>query len=203
MGIAIPAGLTDDNDFVVLLNGMIDGLLRRHVPDLLWVVQVDNWFDHKWLRFSGYGTAAFRPSIGPVQLLGFPFNRFDSVKKEFYQDHLTLPPFAPDRVLAQWSFERVGQTYVEAPVPELPHKPERNRSALNLQRRIQVEGGPVLFVWFSGNTLKNGKASVMVYCVGGVGDVVWFASFHGRGGWQLQRTKGVSEAEIRDLIPTW
>jgi hypothetical protein len=53
MTVAIPSGLTDDNEFIDALNSIIAGVLRSLTPDAVWVVHVDNWFDHKWLRFSG------------------------------------------------------------------------------------------------------------------------------------------------------
>jgi hypothetical protein len=49
MAISIPSGLTDDNDFVNLLNALLNALLVQQNPDQLWVIQIDNWFDHKWL----------------------------------------------------------------------------------------------------------------------------------------------------------
>jgi len=50
MAISIPSGLTDDNDFVDLLNALLNALLVLQTPEQLWVIQIDNWFDHKWLR---------------------------------------------------------------------------------------------------------------------------------------------------------
>jgi hypothetical protein len=42
MAVAIPSGLTDDNDFVDLLNSLLNGLLAQHAPKQLWVIQIDN-----------------------------------------------------------------------------------------------------------------------------------------------------------------
>jgi hypothetical protein len=98
MAISIPSGLTDDNEFVELLYTLLNALLVQRNPEQLWVIQIDNWFDHKWLRYSGSGSVAS----------GFPTNwnssfmdGFTSVKEQFWRDKLTFPPFAPDRVVSQ------------------------------------------------------------------------------------------------------
>ena len=57
MAISIPSGLTDDNDFIDLLNALLNAFLVQQTPEQLWVIQIDNWFDHKWLRYSGSGIA--------------------------------------------------------------------------------------------------------------------------------------------------
>src|SRR6185437_17047648 len=100
MTIKIAAGETDDPYFIELLNRLTSGLIHRSVPAALWIIQIDNWFDHKWLRFSGIGTVDYQ----------FPafMNRYDAALDEFYQDKVTFPPFTPNRVIGQWSFIRVG-----------------------------------------------------------------------------------------------
>ncbi len=92
MAVAISSGLTDDNDFIDLLNSLLNGLLVQQAPEQLWVVQIDNWFDHKWLRYSGNGSTG---SKFPVDWTSPLMDRFDCVKAEFWQDKLTFPPFAP------------------------------------------------------------------------------------------------------------
>ena len=187
MAVAIPSGLTDDNDFVDLLNSLLNGLLAQHAPKQLWVIQIDNWFDHKWLRYSGNGSVASKISVN------WPFlDRFQSVKEQFWQDKLTFPPFAPDRVVSQWSFQQSDQGYSEAPLPKLPHSNSRRRSQANLQKRAEDFASSALFVWFSGNTLKNGRGSVMAYNIGPPEQPgCWFAAFGRESEWALERTKGV------------
>ena len=52
MAMQVAAGETDDPQFITLLNALVRGLVKRHTPRELWIIQIDNWFDHKWLRFS-------------------------------------------------------------------------------------------------------------------------------------------------------
>jgi hypothetical protein len=149
----VTAGETDDSGFVLLLNSLLLGLISQRAPKELWIIQIDNWFDHKWLGFSGMGAIASN----------IPIDGYDTVKAESYQEKLTFPPFTPNRVVSQFSYVRVGTEYVESPLPALPHSIERRRSEINLRRRIENFSQSAVFVWYSANTLANGRASVMVY----------------------------------------
>lgn len=74
MAISIPSGLTDDNDFVDLLNALLNALLVQQTPEQLWVIQIDNWFDHKWLRYSGSGSVAAKfPADWTSSFMGLSF----------------------------------------------------------------------------------------------------------------------------------
>ena len=190
----VAAGETDDPGFVEVLNSLVQGLISQHEPEALWIIQIDNWFDHKWLRFSGMG------GVASPFLIGGLVTKYDSVKVEFYQDKLTFPPFSPNRVLGQWSYIRIDDDYKEAPFPALPHSSTRKRSPMNLQRRIQDLSRSACFVWYSANTVANGRASVMVYNVLAGGLECWFAAFNRQTGWKVQQTKGVSRDDVEQLV---
>jgi hypothetical protein len=193
MAISIPSGLTDDNDFVAMLNALLNALVAEQTTDQLWVIQIDNWFDHKWLRYSGSGSVA---APFPTDWTSSFMDRFASVKEQFWRDKLTFPPFAPDRVVSQWSFLQSSGGYVEAPLPKLPHKESRRRSHSNRSRRVDDFVQSASFVWYSGNTLKNGRGSVMVYSVGAAKPICWFAAFGRKSGWMLERTKGIDKEHV-------
>ena len=197
MTISITAGLTDDNDFVCLVNGLLNHLLVQQSPEQLWVIQIDNWFDHKWLRYSGSGSVA---SPFPANWNSSFMDRFASVKEQFWRDKLTFPPFAPDRVIGQWSFLRSNGGYIEVPLPKLPHRESRHRSHSNLNRRVEHFVQSASFAWYSGNTLKNGRGSLMVYSVGPDKPICWFAAFGRKSGWMLERTKGIDKEQVSHLI---
>lgn len=197
MPISIPSGLTDDNDFVFLLNALLNALVAQQETDQLWVIQVDNWFDHKWLRYSGSGTVA---SKFPADWTSSFMDRFASVKEQFWRDKLTFPPFAPERVAAQWSFLHTEGGFIEVPLAKLPHTESKRRSHSNLNRRIEHFAGSALFVWYSGNTLKNGRGSAMVYSVGMGTPICWFAAFGRNSGWGLERTKGIAREQVSRLL---
>src|SRR5258708_16563988 len=183
----------DDLIFIELLSSVIQGVVSLSRPEELFVLQVDNWFDHKWLRFSGIG-------IVDYQCQAY-MNRYDAAKGEFYQNKVTFPPFAPNRIVSQRRFVRGGDGYVEAPLRAPLHKAERQRSELNLQRRIGDAVSSACFVWYSSNTLANDRASIMVYTALGGEVWTWFAGFIRENGWKLQETKRVSRDDILALIP--
>jgi hypothetical protein len=197
MAVSIPSGLTDDNDFIDLLNLLVNGLLIQQTPEQLWVIQIDNWFDHKWLRYSGSGIVA---SPFPANWTSSFMDRFTSVKEQFWQDKLTFPPFAPNRVTGQWSFLRSDQEYIEAALPKLPHAESRRRSHANLHRRAENFFQSASFVWYSGNTLKNGRGSVLVYNLGAAEPVCWFVAFAKKLSWTIKNTKGVDKEHVFRLV---
>ncbi|MGO9492946.1 MAG: hypothetical protein ACLPZY_11725 [Terracidiphilus sp.] len=192
MAAEILPGITDDNDFIKLLNSMLGRLLVQESPKQLWIIQIDNWFDHKWLRFSGKGAVDFQ----------FPeyMNRFDGALEEFYQDKITFPPFNPNRVLGQWSYVRQEDGYQEFPLPMLPHSTDRPHASPNLHRRIQDIISSGCFVWYSANTLSNGRASVMVYTVNSDTSECWFAAFGRNETWTLGATKGINRGLVLKLL---
>ena len=189
MAIVMSAGETDDPGFIEVLNSILSELIAEHAPEQFWVIQIDNWFDHKWLGFSGTGAIASN----------IPLDRWDIVKAEFYQEKVTFPPFTPNRVVGQFSFVRAGKSYTESALPRLPHRTERKRSETNLRRRIQDYARSGCFVWYSANSVANGRASVMVYVVTADQVECWFAAFNRQQEWKLQSTKGVS----RDRLERW
>jgi hypothetical protein len=199
MPIQVHSGLTDDNDFIALVGAIVNGLLTKESPEQIWIVQVDNWFDHKWLRFSGSGAVGNWMFAGVISNSIFP-NRFDSVKTQFFQQKATFPPFSPGRIVGQWSFLRSGDDYVEFPFPTMPHDTEKAHSGSNLPRRIEGFTKSARFIWYSGNTLANGRGSLMVYNILNSQVVCWFAEFQRNRVWALKRTKGIAREEILQFI---
>ena len=171
---------TDDPYFVELANRVVNGLVARYQPDKVWIIQIDNWFDHKWLKFSGYGLIASN----------IPMDRYDTVKAESFQEKVTFPPFTPDRVLGQWSYERIGSEYSEFASRKLPHGNNRRSSDMNLRSRVQDFSNLALFIWYSGNTVATGRGSVMVYNVSQEQVDCWFLAFNRESEWRLLATKG-------------
>jgi hypothetical protein len=127
-------------------------------------------------------------------------NRYDAALGEFFQDKVTFPPFAPNRVLGQWSFVRVDDHYSEAPLHVMPHPSNWRRSETNLHRRIESMSRSACFIWYSDRTLSNGKASVMVYSVAGDRVEAWFAAFDRKDGWRLNATRGANRDKVQQLL---
>jgi hypothetical protein len=84
MNLEILTNPTDDSHFVELLKHLISRLVSEKFPEQIFVIKIDNWFDHKWLNFIDMRS----PSVG----FGFSWGRYDfnTVVKRYGQ----LPIFA-------------------------------------------------------------------------------------------------------------
>jgi hypothetical protein len=187
----IPTRELDDAAVIELFNALVDGLLAEREPEEFYLVQIDNWFDHKWLGFSGNGTAK---SPFPYVFGG----RFESVKVEVRSDKLTLPPFNPNRIASQSCFMRSGTAYVDAPLGP-PHHFTRQSSELNIHRRVENAFSSACLVWYSSNTVANDRASLMAYSVKDDATESWYCSFQRKDGWKIQSVKGTSKEKIEGL----
>jgi hypothetical protein len=174
MSLQVAAGETDDPQFITLLNSLVRGLTEEETPQEVWIIQIDNWFDHKWL--------------------GFGMNKIVPIEEPEF------PPFTPNRVVCQFSYVRVGNGYEESPLPVLPHSTKRKRSEMNLRKCVQDFTRSASFVWYSGNTRANGRGSVMVYHIVADRFEYWFAGFNRQRAWTLHSTKGVSRGDVLQLL---
>jgi hypothetical protein len=188
----VPLGDTDDPYFIQVINAACTSIVESSLPDEVWVIQIDNWFDHKWLHFSGIGVVHFPlPALGIGEL---------GALDGFHQERLTFPPFSPNRVLGQWSYARAGNGYSESALKSLPHSSSRHPSETNLHRRVQDFSSSAVFIWYSTNTVANGRGSLMVYTSlsGTVG--AWFAAFTRNSKWELKATKGISREDVQQIL---
>src|SRR4051794_9746049 len=77
----------DDRGFLHVAGPLLNGALALCLPQALWLVRVEGWFDAKWLRFEGklLGVAGVRGLEG---------------------DEPVVPPFKPSRLMANERFLR-------------------------------------------------------------------------------------------------
>jgi hypothetical protein len=156
------------------------------------MIKVDNWFDKKWLNFSGIGTVHF-----PYWGIRSPEAALD----EFSQHQTTFPPFTPNRVLQQSYFVRTSDGGYLRGIPRRSvHQRLRQPSAANLNRRISDFSDSAVFAWYSSNTLASGRGTMMVYSVTDGVVETWFAAFKRDPEWRLELVAGISRDEIEDLM---
>src|SRR5687767_12909311 len=126
MNIDILTNPTDDPQFVELVKHIIVRLAVQNVPEKIFVMKIDNWFDHKWLKFSGIGSVGFFWGL----------NAPDTALDEFSQDKITFPPFNPNRVIGEWYFARdASGEYVPSLQSPFVHERKLAPSAQNLHKR--------------------------------------------------------------------
>lgn len=167
----------DDADFVRIVTQALNGAIRCHNPVEIYVVRVDNWFDHKWRDFSGVVNLQLGTWCGPL---------------------LRVPPFNPNRILSENCLRRADEVGAEfVPVPALPLH-IRETSDRNLARRLAQMTGRSVLAWYSA-TVHRDRASLMVYSIGGE-DYSWYASFVKRHHWQVNKVKGISKQAVIELV---
>jgi hypothetical protein len=168
----------DDPHFVDIVGHLLNEMVKQHQPEEFYIVLIDNWFDHKWLNFSG--TVMHEIAV--------------------WKSKTTLPPFHPFRVLNQLHFrlsEREPLLYEAAPCKPLHiHQP----SAENLQRALRQVTSSGLMLWYSGATQKTDRASTMVYIVEGQQEGAWYACFRKVKEWKLEKTKGIARTELLEIL---
>ncbi len=189
--IAVRTG--DDERFLTAVNGLVARIIEELDPDELVVTRVDKWFDHKWLGFSGRGR---------VGLDGWPGWRVDVALDEFFQDHLTFPPFAPGQTEVELSLEsRDGIGLKQGPLKRPLLSPKRGHSARNLQNRVSERSNAGLYVWFTSHTQPNGRGAVMIYRSRDGAADGWYASFAADREWRLGQCKGISRETVTEWFP--
>lgn len=183
----------DDPVFIDLVGRAISGLIQNHLPDEIFVIKIENWFDHKWLKFSGIGRVGFFED--------FRLDR-DTALDEFWQDRITFPPFTPNRVIEEHHLLRSESgTYYRSARGSHVHESQLAPSCKNLHKRVEDFANSAIFVWLSSNTQVNGRGSVMVYEVHDSVVETWYAGFTKKGAeWRVLRTSGVSREKVQSLL---
>ena len=193
-GVSLPpyVDFNDDPQFVGVVSRVVRGELETEPVGEVFVIRIDNWFDRKWLNFSGRGRVPFT--------WGGDWYRVDTALDEFHQIKKTFPPFVPNRVIEELCFIRENDgSYSLNPNGPFVHSQVRSRSCRNLHRRVTAFSGSALFAWFSSQTRVNGRGSLMVYRAQGSRVTSWYASLAGGPAWRLLRVENVP----RERLQAW
>src|SRR5438552_1789981 len=92
MSTTIRFGPTDDPEFIAIIQSIAVRLFKRGDYEEVFIIEIKNWFDHKWLKFSGIGRVPFRHVLDSQPQVALD---------EFFQEKITFPPFTPNRILHQ------------------------------------------------------------------------------------------------------
>jgi hypothetical protein len=137
----------DDLAFLSLARRLINGAIAELGMREVFLVHVDNWFDHKWLGWWS--------------------------RKE---EELRVPTFTPNRVCSEkhllWNAKTSAWEDIRLQKPLHVHQPGRPWLAQPIDRFSKAAA----FIWYSGNTGTNKVGSLMLYLSGADG-YSWYASF--------------------------
>jgi hypothetical protein len=62
--IDLHSGGNDASEFLALVTRAVSGELEAEPVQEVFMIRIDNWFDHKWLNFSGIGRVPFGWNTG-------------------------------------------------------------------------------------------------------------------------------------------
>jgi hypothetical protein len=168
----------DDFEFTTIVENFTNAFITSCTPDEIYLIKIDSWFDFKWRGFEG-------------KLLG--------ALGTWNHEKLKIPPFIPDRVVEQSYFERVDGAYKKHEAPDL-HIYQSSSDNITGKRRLVGSFGTRLLIWFSGNTAKSLRGSVMLYQIENDRHATLYVSFLKKDKWQIFKTDGISRNEVLSII---
>ena len=175
----------DAQEFIKIINEIITGLIENFQIDEICLIKIKNWFDHKWLNYSGKSV---------VQFHGGHF--IEASLQNEWREKITVPPFNPNRVLLE-TFYRMRQTDNRMFENSL-HKTKGSND--NIHNRITNYSKNGLFVWYSSETKINKKVSLMIYRVQNNIVETFYASFENINGWKIKKTKDIAVSELTKFL---
>ena len=176
----------DANDFIIILNKMIIRLVDKFQIGEICLIKIKNWFDHKWLNYSGKSVVQFHGGAGLIET---------SLNNE-WREKITVPPFNPNRVLSELFFRNL-KTDNKMFEKTLHTWKDSND---NVQNRISKYTKDGMFIWYSSDTEINQKGSLMVYIVQEDEIKTFYASFINKNGWKINRAKNASVSELESFL---
>lgn len=178
----------DSVEFIHQVNSIMESLIFKYDVGEVVFVKIKNWFDHKWLNFSG------------KSIVHFPMgSMLDSGREEAlntsWPKKITIPPFNPKRVVYS-RFLRSAYSLNERVTKSIQIG---QRSTDNRRRLVADYTQDGLLLWFSSNTKTNQKGSLMVYRSQNESVESWYVSFENINGWRITKAKGIRLDEIQNL----
>lgn len=171
---------TNDNpDFISNIEIIIRDRIEKWRPRDLFLTRIDNWFDDKWVKFSG--TVMHEISIWKLE-------------------KVTVPPFHPNRVESCDFYRKGNGTYKKQEIDKPLHIFQQSTN--NLKRKIVDFTKNGLFIWYSGNSKTNNKGTLMGYLVKDTDCYTFYISLTGDKDWNVYKTNGIPAKEIQNILDT-
>ncbi len=171
---------TDDSGFVEVIELIIRNLISSLNPNEVSIIRIKNWFDHKWLNYSGKEIRKFDTGTGAM----IPF-----VLEPYWGNKITIPPFNPNRVLNETFYKKKGKG--KSKFKEFAHIWQRSTN--NKKRLISDKMENGLCIWISTNSGVNEQGSLMVYQIQDSEILTWYVNIQNKNGWKIIKTKGIDK----------
>ncbi len=178
---------TDAKGFKVIVATIVSNLIKTFDPDEISIVRIKNWFDHKWLNYSGKQILKYDTKPHP----GIPF-----ALEPYWNKEITVPPFNLNRVLSESVHRIKGISNVL--FEEVLHKFQWSTENRNNLISRRTNNG--LCIWISSNSETNKQGSLMVYQIKDSEIQSWYASIQESNGWKVNKTKGIDKNQIQLML---
>ena len=157
----------DDLAFLCLVQRIVNGAIAALQVCEVYLVHIDNCFDHKWLRWH------YRSG-----------------------QELRVLPFDPNRVRSEkhfvWDADHSRWMAVDQRKPLHVRRPGRS----SLDQPIDRFSRSAAFIWYSGNTVTNQAGSLMFYLSGAEG-YAWYASLTKKEHWTVGDECQITRRELK------
>jgi len=170
--------LNDNPNFILNCEKIIQNRIKLWNPTDIFVNRIDNWFDEKWMKFSG--TIMHEIAV--------------------WKGEITVPPFHPNRVESSDLYKKTTEQYVKIDNLKTLHIFQESNN--NLKRKITEFSNDGLFIWYSGNSKVNEVGTLMCYLVRESECQPFFITLSGKKEWNVSQTKGILRKEIQAIIET-
>jgi len=177
----------DSVEFIQQINSILEAWADHEGIGDVVLIKIKNWFDHKWLNFSGKKIVRFE-TMHP------DFARQEALEPHWMKE-ITIPPFNPNRVISSKyvRLEDTGNPQIEDAI----HGYKRSTETSHHLVKDYISNG--LLLWYSSNTLTNQKGSLMVYTSRNGQVDTWYALFEIIDGWKITKAKGIDLEKVRSL----
>jgi hypothetical protein len=156
----------DDVGFLSLAQQIINGAIAELAVREVFLVHIDNWFDHKWLGW---------------------WSRRD--------EELRVPTFSPNRIVSEKHFHWKPETSVWESIKLQKPLHIRQPGRPWLAQPIDHFSESAAFIWYCGNTATNKVGSLMFYRSGAEG-YSWYASFRKGEKWTVADEFRITRREL-------
>ena len=171
----------DAPDFIRHVGQVVNGVVRRHLPETLVLIKINNWFGSTWLGFSGKAFGAIgvwhNPSYHPANIV-------------------RVPPFVPNRVVSQRRFS--APTYEEIDCGKPIHRRMPSRLALN--RTVATAAPKSALIWYSGESKVTGRGAVMAYVPASDSYWPWYVALETGDPWRVTETWDIKREDLSKLM---
>ncbi|HKO16169.1 MAG TPA: hypothetical protein VJU87_08015 [Gemmatimonadaceae bacterium] len=157
---------------------LIAGAVALARPESVRVVQVDDWFDSKWVAFSGklVGAVGFRTR------------------------DLTVPPFHPNRVLRELGYCRDAAAAGYVPDPAAPPLHAAQPSERNTRRHLRLVAPGAACFWYTSASAPSKRGALMAYVPTEGEYWAWYVALaRAEPAWRVTRRKGITPGEQETL----